>query len=77
MPMFPELRMRRLRSLKLIKETRLSKDELILPLFIDEHIAEGKKPIASMPGQYRFSICLLYTSPSPRDLSTSRMPSSA
>ena len=26
---------------------------------------------------YRFYICLLYTSPSPRDLSTSRMPSSA
>ena len=25
----------------------------------------------------RYSICLLYTSPSPRDLSTSRMPSSA
>ena len=25
----------------------------------------------------RFTICLLYTSPSPRDLSTSRMPSSA
>ena len=25
----------------------------------------------------RVSICLLYTSPSPRDLSTSRMPSSA
>ena len=25
----------------------------------------------------QFSICLLYTSPSPRDLSTSRMPSSA
>ena len=24
-----------------------------------------------------FNICLLYTSPSPRDLSTSRMPSSA
>ena len=28
-------------------------------------------------GQYQYSICLLYTSPSPRDLSTSRMPSSA
>ena len=28
-----------------------------------------------MPGHY--SSCLLYTSPSPRDLSTSRMPSSA
>ena len=26
---------------------------------------------------YLFNICLLYTSPSPRDLSTSRMPSSA
>ena len=26
---------------------------------------------------YRHDICLLYTSPSPRDLSTSRMPSSA
>ena len=25
----------------------------------------------------RFEVCLLYTSPSPRDLSTSRMPSSA
>ena len=27
--------------------------------------------------KYGFPICLLYTSPSPRDLSTSRMPSSA
>ena len=26
---------------------------------------------------YPYNICLLYTSPSPRDLSTSRMPSSA
>ena len=29
------------------------------------------------PGHVDFSYCLLYTSPSPRDLSTSRMPSSA
>ena len=28
-------------------------------------------------GQDLFELCLLYTSPSPRDLSTSRMPSSA
>ena len=28
-------------------------------------------------GYYQFVDCLLYTSPSPRDLSTSRMPSSA
>ena len=26
---------------------------------------------------YNVNVCLLYTSPSPRDLSTSRMPSSA
>ncbi|MHC1599934.1 MAG: porphobilinogen synthase [Candidatus Methanospirareceae archaeon] len=55
--MFPAVRMRRLRRLKLIKETRLSIDDLILPLFIDENIeGETKKPISSMPGQYRFSI---------------------
>ena len=29
------------------------------------------------PGSHYFVGCLLYTSPSPRDLSTSRMPSSA
>ena len=30
-----------------------------------------------LPGTDHAGICLLYTSPSPRDLSTSRMPSSA
>jgi porphobilinogen synthase len=55
--MYPAVRMRRLRKLKLIRETRLSTDDLILPLFIDERMEGGtKKPIASMPGQYRFSI---------------------
>jgi len=34
--------------------------------------------VTSRPGPWdRSQICLLYTSPSPRDLSTSRMPSSA
>ena len=46
----------------------------------------GGHPIAVVTGAYardtaqifdHFSFCLLYTSPSPRDLSTSRMPSSA
>ena len=32
---------------------------------------------AKIPGYTWFGTCLLYTSPSPRDLSTSRMPSSA
>jgi porphobilinogen synthase len=55
--MFPTVRMRRLRGLKLIKETRLSINDLILPLFIDETLeGNNKKPINSMPGQYRFSI---------------------
>ncbi len=55
--MFPAVRMRRLRKLKLIRETLLSTDDLILPLFIDENIeGKNKKPISSMPGQYRFSI---------------------
>ena len=55
--MYPKVRMRRLRELNLIRETRISIDDLILPLFIDENI-EGKIkiPINSMPGQYRFSI---------------------
>ena len=37
-------------------------------------------PIVEMPGcvtMHKDNNCLLYTSPSPRDLSTSRMPSSA
>jgi len=55
--MFPSVRMRRLRGLKLIKENRLSIDDLILPLFIDENIeGRNKNPINSMPGQHRFSI---------------------
>ena len=35
------------------------------------------EPYLTMDYSYQASICLLYTSPSPRDLSTSRMPSSA
>ena len=35
---------------------------------------EGAAPTGVLAGDYT---CLLYTSPSPRDLSTSRMPSSA
>ena len=34
-------------------------------------------PTHRPPGEKRSTTCLLYTSPSPRDLSTSRMPSSA
>ena len=36
-----------------------------------------KVTISNLHRQVMFTSCLLYTSPSPRDLSTSRMPSSA
>ena len=38
---------------------------------------EGISQGISIPTGFVQSICLLYTSPSPRDLSTTRMPSSA
>ena len=41
------------------------------------HAAGNVHVISSDPNISRMMACLLYTSPSPRDLSTSRMPSSA
>ena len=40
-------------------------------------IQEGDHVIGCSNDGIRWKACLLYTSPSPRDLSTSRMPSSA
>ena len=39
--------------------------------------AKGETFRNEMYSEYKANSCLLYTSPSPRDLSTSRMPSSA
>ena len=55
-----------------------------LALRIDEHNQESQEKI-NLKGfligngvtNWKYDTCLLYTSPSPRDLSTSRMPSSA
>ena len=47
------------------------------PEDIDRNRAEAARIRAEERLQHKQSICLLYTSPSPRDLSTSRMPSSA
>ena len=45
------------------------------PLFADQHVGyEKEKECFSENG---YDTCLLYTSPSPRDLQGSRMPSSA
>ena len=76
---FPALRLRRNRktdwSRRLIEENNLTPNDFILPIFLIDG-KNKKQSIKSMPGVYRYT-CLLYTSPSPRDLSTSRMPSSA
>ena len=39
--------------------------------------ASGERLEPAYAGGSQVDVCLLYTSPSPRDLSTSRMPSSA
>ena len=51
---------------------RLRDDLAELGLARSEDMSETEDHVA-----YVFEVCLLYTSPSPRDLSTSRMPSSA
>ena len=42
---------------------------------LDQMVSKG--PLGQVNGYIGSNNCLLYTSPSPRDLSTSRMPSSA
>ena len=74
---YPSLRLRRGRkqswSRRLIQENTLSPNDFILPIFLIEG-SNKKQEILTMPGVYS---CLLYTSPSPRDRTRSRMPSSA
>ena len=44
-----------------------------------KYVKEGDAEVAPMsdPENYQYDICLLYTSPSPRDVEETRMPSSA
>ena len=62
-----------LRNLPLSKQSSERFKELLLAT----HMMLEQWPPASKIAQELCLICLLYTSPSPRDLSTSRMPSSA
>jgi len=55
---FPKTRLRRLRRSatlrRMVRETRLSRDDLVLPLFVVE--GRGvREPVSSMPGVLRFS----------------------
>lgn len=40
---------------RLCRETRLSPDSLIYPIFVDETLS-GKRPIESLPGQYHYGL---------------------
>ena len=58
----------------------VSTDEMICELETDKVTVEVPAPISGVLSEIianEGETCLLYTSPSPRDLSTSRMPSSA
>ena len=55
---------------------QISDSIVIIPTYNErENIENIIRAVFGLPKV--FHICLLYTSPSPRDLSTSRMPSSA
>ena len=63
-----------------VKASKPKKNKQDIPEWDYEAIKErwrGKKIVFCLPGRGVSYVCLLYTSPSPRDLSTSRMPSSA
>jgi porphobilinogen synthase len=56
---FPTTRLRRLRRTgtlrRMVRETRLCRDDLVLPLFVVEG-RSVREPVASMPGVHRFSV---------------------
>ncbi len=56
--MFPDIRLRRLRKGKirdLVRETILSVDDLVQPIFVDETI-DSPVEFSSMPGMYKFPL---------------------
>src|SRR5947209_3680299 len=59
---FPTTRLRRLRRTeqirRLVRETRLSPDMLVYPVFVQEG-RDQRAPIPSMPGQFRWTVDLL------------------
>ena len=55
---------------KTLKESEILRDESLKLIY-------RFNPLTDKPEAAEFSFCLLYTSPSPRDVEESRMPSSA
>lgn len=60
MPQFPATRMRRIRkhdhARRLVRETTLSPDHLILPVFVMDGQGVASEPISTMPGVHRHTI---------------------
>ena len=70
-------------AIKLLQLSHTELEELIEQTLVENPVLEEGMDIDSFPNRETPAAednpetCLLYTSPSPRDLSTSRMPSSA
>ena len=60
-----------------VKDYEYTRGELYSLIDQGQEAVRGALEVAQESGHPRAYDCLLYTSPSPRDLSTSRMPSSA
>ena len=60
-----------------LSETDIPIYHNVIGEFARSQWTENALEIAAMMARTMHDLCLLYTSPSPRDLSTSRMPSSA
>eukprot|EP00831_Metopus_contortus_P013034 TRINITY_DN15259_c0_g1_i4.p1 TRINITY_DN15259_c0_g1~~TRINITY_DN15259_c0_g1_i4.p1 ORF type:complete len:291 (-),score=31.59 TRINITY_DN15259_c0_g1_i4:93-965(-) len=73
--LFLELKVPYIQS-EITQSTIAARGGNVSELFIDFHRA-GYKIYRDVSMRTMLNVCLLYTSPSPRDLSTSRMPSSA
>ena len=52
-------------------------EERMYSVILASVVSEKTSMQAELSGQHTFKVCLLYTSPSPRDRQKSRMPSSA
>ena len=73
--MYPQVRMRRLRHGKiqnLVRETAITSDDLICPVFVDENI-DTPEEVPSMPGVYKLPV--EYTADEVKEISDLGIPS--